>query len=198
MDVEGFASLEKTDDPMICQKVYNENRGGGMAVETKPGLLNSWKEIAAYLGRGVRTVQRWESLGLPVLRLGEGTRAPVVAHAYEIDLWIRSARIHGHVPRSEENLRFRGALLDAIEQARLLRIETESLRKSGHIALMELVATVAKLEKMCAPLSSERAKVSGELPPLIIWSESPLKSSPQAEFHRTSANRAAAAQRLVS
>jgi len=24
-------------------------------------LLNSWKEIAAYLNRGVRTVQRWET-----------------------------------------------------------------------------------------------------------------------------------------
>ena len=29
-------------------------------------LLNGWKQIANYLGRGVRTIQRWESLGLPV------------------------------------------------------------------------------------------------------------------------------------
>ncbi len=30
-------------------------------------VLNSWKEIACYLGRGVRTVQRYErDLGLPV------------------------------------------------------------------------------------------------------------------------------------
>jgi hypothetical protein len=32
--------------------------------------LDSWKEIAAYLKRGVRTVQRWErTSGLPVHRL---------------------------------------------------------------------------------------------------------------------------------
>ena len=32
--------------------------------------LDSWKVIAAYLGRGVRTVQRWErDEGLPVHRL---------------------------------------------------------------------------------------------------------------------------------
>jgi hypothetical protein len=32
--------------------------------------LDSWKEIASYLGRGVRTVQRWEcEEGLPVHRL---------------------------------------------------------------------------------------------------------------------------------
>ena len=30
-------------------------------------VFSSWKEIAAYLGKGVRTVQRWEAvLGLPV------------------------------------------------------------------------------------------------------------------------------------
>ena len=32
--------------------------------------LNGWKEIAAFLGKGVRTVQRWErEQGLPVHRL---------------------------------------------------------------------------------------------------------------------------------
>ena len=37
-----------------------------------PDLLNSWKEIAAYMGRGVRTLQRWErDLALPVRRLGK-------------------------------------------------------------------------------------------------------------------------------
>jgi hypothetical protein len=30
--------------------------------------LNSWKEVAAYLRRDVRTVQRWEFEGLPVYR----------------------------------------------------------------------------------------------------------------------------------
>jgi hypothetical protein len=30
--------------------------------------LNSWKEVAAYLQRDVRTVQRWEFEGLPVYR----------------------------------------------------------------------------------------------------------------------------------
>lgn len=37
--------------------------------------LNSWKEIATFLGRGVRTVQRWErELQLPVHRIGDGPR----------------------------------------------------------------------------------------------------------------------------
>lgn len=54
------------------------------------GLLSSWKNIAAYLDRGVRTVQRWErTLGLPVHRLGTGKMAPVFAYEHEISGWLR-------------------------------------------------------------------------------------------------------------
>jgi hypothetical protein len=53
-----------------------------------PVVLNTWKEIAAHLHRGVRTVQRWEAtLGMPVRRLGATPRAPVVAFQHELDGW---------------------------------------------------------------------------------------------------------------
>jgi hypothetical protein len=56
---------------------------------TSPVMLNSWKEIAAYLGRGVRTVQRWErELGLPVHRIGKGRRSPVYATVTDLNFWI--------------------------------------------------------------------------------------------------------------
>jgi len=52
-----------------------------------PQILSSWKEIAAFLGKGVRTVQRWEScLGLPVHRPG-GSHGGVLAYPTEIDEW---------------------------------------------------------------------------------------------------------------
>ena len=52
-----------------------------------PHVLSSWKEIAAFLGKGVRTVQRWEScLGLPVHRPG-GNHGGVLAYPAEIDAW---------------------------------------------------------------------------------------------------------------
>ena len=54
----------------------------------KPILLNSWKEIAKYMDRGVRTVQRWErTLRLPVRRIGR-QRGVVFAYAAEIDAWL--------------------------------------------------------------------------------------------------------------
>jgi hypothetical protein len=52
-------------------------------------ILNSWKEIAVYLDRGTRTVQRWEhNLGLPVHRIGQGKRSPVFATATELNFWL--------------------------------------------------------------------------------------------------------------
>jgi len=61
---------------------------------TGPVMLNSWKEIASYLDRGVRTVQRWErELGLPVHRIGKGKRSPVYAITTELKLWLSTAEI---------------------------------------------------------------------------------------------------------
>lgn len=56
-----------------------------------PGVLNSWKEIATYLGRGVRTVQRWESeLQLPIHRPRGKNRSAVVAFRKELDDWLKA------------------------------------------------------------------------------------------------------------
>ena len=50
--------------------------------------LDSWKEIAAYLKKEVRTVQRWEkSSGLPVRRLAHGKQGTVFAYKSELDAW---------------------------------------------------------------------------------------------------------------
>jgi TolB-like protein/Flp pilus assembly protein TadD len=58
--------------------------------------LNSWKEIAAYLKRGVSTAQRWaRTEGLPVRRLPHSKAGTVFAYRAEIDAWWRerSARL---------------------------------------------------------------------------------------------------------
>jgi hypothetical protein len=52
--------------------------------------LSSWKEIAAYVGKGIRTVQRWElEHGFPVRRPALDRRI-VMAIPAEIDAWIMS------------------------------------------------------------------------------------------------------------
>jgi hypothetical protein len=49
--------------------------------------LESWKEIAAYLGRDVTTVRRWEKReGLPVHRLHHSKLGSVYAYTTELGL----------------------------------------------------------------------------------------------------------------
>lgn len=56
--------------------------------------LDSWKEIAAYLRRDVRTAQRWEEKeGLPVQREEHGSRASVYAEREELDAWLANRRV---------------------------------------------------------------------------------------------------------
>jgi tetratricopeptide (TPR) repeat protein len=56
-------------------------------------IFDSWKEIAAYLKRSVKTCQRWESeLGLPIHRSDESPKAKVFASKDEIDHWQRKTQ----------------------------------------------------------------------------------------------------------
>lgn len=57
-------------------------------------VLNSWKEIAGYVGRGVRTVQRWEhDLGLPVHRPMGKDRSAVLAFPAELEQWLMNTPV---------------------------------------------------------------------------------------------------------
>ena len=59
-----------------------------MLVTDRADRLDSWKEIAVYLRRGERTVQRWErEQGLPVHRLVHDKLGSVYAYKSELDAW---------------------------------------------------------------------------------------------------------------
>jgi hypothetical protein len=65
---------------------------------SKDNLLRSWKEIAAYLGCGVRTCHRWEANhGLPVHRAEYGEKkSPVFAYKSELDAWFKETFKNSH------------------------------------------------------------------------------------------------------
>jgi tetratricopeptide (TPR) repeat protein len=74
-------SLEVTSSP----EAQTDSRGR---------RLESWKEIAAYLGRDVTTVRRWEKReGLPVYRLQHSKLGSIYAYTSELDAW-RSRETH--------------------------------------------------------------------------------------------------------
>jgi excisionase family DNA binding protein len=67
--------------------------------------LDSWKEIAAYLGRHERTVIRWEKKKrLPVHRVPGGERQAVFAYTAELDAWLKQEELGegGAVPQGLE------------------------------------------------------------------------------------------------
>ena len=62
----------------------------GSADPPTEGRLDSWKEIAAYLNRDVRTVTRWEAEGLPVHRHQHHKQASVYAYRDEVAAWVEN------------------------------------------------------------------------------------------------------------
>jgi Tol biopolymer transport system component len=84
--------------------------------ESPDGRLDSWKEIAAYLGRGVRTVQRWErEEGLPVHRLAHEKRGSIYARREELAAWWESRRLTLAAPATPD-------AVDAAVGSRLERV----------------------------------------------------------------------------
>src|SRR5581483_4323118 len=128
-------------------------------------LLNSWKEIANHLGRGVRTVQRWEhDLGLPVRRPWGRSRSTVVAMSDELDAWMRTAP-RSEVARKEK----RAALFDnrksriielqqSIGHAHELRLRAEQLRLEHNSTLQVLLGNVAELQAQARQSKNRNGK----------------------------------------
>ena len=80
-------------------------------------ILNSWKEISAFLGRGVRTVQRYEQkLALPIHRPAGKDRSAVLAFPDELERWVRGAPTrNGKAPDSTNGHALR-VVVDDFEQ----------------------------------------------------------------------------------
>jgi len=86
--------------------------------EQFPGKrLDSWKEIAAFLGRAERTVKRWETeRGLPVHRVPGGGRSAVFAYANELTEWLKgkAQELDADSPAGESNDRKDSATVSAV------------------------------------------------------------------------------------
>jgi hypothetical protein len=91
----------------------------------RPSILTSWKEIAEYVGKGIRTIQRWEGqMGFPMRRMRHGRKSTVLAVPREIEAWLQSQPLFGEQLGSEESERT--ALLRALNA---LRSENRKLRR---------------------------------------------------------------------
>ena len=104
-------------------------------------LLGSWKEIATFFGKGVRTVQRWErDLGLPVHRPPERDQGVVIAFPEELTNWAKRQHRSGN-----------GA---AISQAQIERM---------HQLRSTMLARAAKLQANAEKVSASASRVVASL-----------------------------------
>jgi len=93
--------------------------------------LQSWKEIADYLGVTVRSAQRWEKIaGLPVRRLGRGRSARVVAFTGELDEWMASGGARNAASEASP------ALAGEARKRRLWLVAAGSLAGAALVALV--------------------------------------------------------------
>ena len=120
-----------------------------MAIPNTAGLLprelktvSGWKEIARYLGMGVRTVQRYEhKLRLPVRRPAGKLTGSVFAAKAELDAWITASPVRAafQLPSpAVDNAALLNEFRRHIRELRRLREVSAGLREELH-GSMELL-----------------------------------------------------------
>lgn len=115
--------------------------------ENRPvnGRLDSWKEIADYLKRDVRTVIRWEKeKGLPVHRVPGGQRQSVFAYTGEIDAWLEQGE-PGVTPPAQQTTN-EAALLQTpsvLDRQNESATAPQARRQTKYLALVLAVVLVA-------------------------------------------------------
>jgi tetratricopeptide (TPR) repeat protein len=114
--------------------------------------LSSWKEVATYLGREVRTVQRWEkNANLPVRRLLHEQRGSVFAYTADLDAWLAS-RSSSPIAEREESPD-QNAQREAAEFSERSGI---SFQTSAFVAALLVVAALLLSPIARAPRSNSR------------------------------------------
>jgi hypothetical protein len=98
-------------------------------------ILNGWKEIADCLHRTPRSARRWERLGLPVMRLSNSRRSPVVAFSDEIERWVRRNELDNHDSLQANTASYRAT-----------RFETQKLLQQLRETRLQLRMSIAAIE----------------------------------------------------
>jgi hypothetical protein len=112
------------------------------------------------MGKGVRTVQRWErDFGLPVRRPpGLRNRRAVLALPTDLDAWVAlSCSRLRHITTAVPGAELARTLGDHVKEAAELRIANRLLMNEIHIAMEALKQ---KISSMCPPPPMETADLA--------------------------------------
>jgi len=132
-------------------------------------ILSGWKDIAAYLRKGVRTVQRYErELSLPVRRPAGKSMGSVIATKAELDGWLAAAPLQKVFQLSQDSvgkngIDTRAALNELnrnVEELRHLRQASSELRAAMRESLVLLQQNLRlSVTKESSPEGRDRADV---------------------------------------
>ena len=112
-------------------------------------VLNSWKEIAQYIGRGVRTVQRYEAeFGFPIRRVGGRPRGAVMAFTDEIDAWLAQAKCRRGTSKTANGLSLPTELKAIRAQAEMNRQRALEIRQVARSQRQAVRDVANKIEQM--------------------------------------------------
>jgi len=122
----------------------------GLPESASTQILSGWKDIASYLRKGVRTVQRYERvLGLPVRRPAGKPRGSVVATKVELDAWVMASPFRESYQLVRPNPSHLNATAEAIKDgvAKMgkLREEINALRADVRESVDQLQKSVRDL-----------------------------------------------------
>ena len=129
---------------------------GSTTVSQNTGVLTSWKDIARYMGKGVRTVQRWEmDFGLPVRRPQGSNKKAVLARPRDLDAWV-ALRCASRVEQQQNT--------DTVpypQIARLAQLEAQmetarQLRESNHVLLSEMKSQLYELREQILKMQARQ------------------------------------------
>lgn len=109
------------------------------AVKGKLEIVSGWKDIATYLQKGVRTVQRYErEVGLPVRRPAGKSTGSVMATKAELDGWVAASPIREafQLPQTPvDNATPLREFRQHVHELHRLREETKQLRAAVRTSL---------------------------------------------------------------
>jgi hypothetical protein len=133
-----------------------------------PQFLTSWKEIAAFLGKGVRTVQRWElTLGLPIIR-PEGSQSNVVmARCEDLENWAmkgRSRSRQGPGPWVQKDVESKARMTEQLAQLRQRISRAEGLLQEVAGRRQLFLDEVQRFRSLYAQWNSIRAVLDKTMP----------------------------------
>ena len=132
-------------------------------------LLTSWKEIANFLGKGVRTVQRWEAtLGLPVIRPADGHSGIVMARPSDLEAWLLNGRQrsrHNGNGLGKRDDEVRATFAACVRELRRYHAEVKVLRDQMDVTQQTLRHEIQRLKALCREFNDIRGRALGDANP---------------------------------